>query len=49
MSQRQTKTPIHHEVGIPGLIKDIQRSTFEGIGKPEPLKENLKRYVEQAY
>ena len=26
---------------INGLIKDIQRSTFEGIGKPEPLKENL--------
>ncbi len=23
------------------LITDIQRSTFEGIGKPEPLKENL--------
>ena len=23
------------------LIKDIQRSHFEGIGKPEPLKENL--------
>ena len=23
---------------INGLIKDIQRSTFEGIGKPEPLK-----------
>lgn len=23
------------------LIKDIQRSTFEGIGKPEPLKGNL--------
>ena len=23
------------------LIKDIQRSPFEGIGKPEPLKENL--------
>ncbi len=22
------------------LIKDIQRSPFEGIGKPEPLKEN---------
>ena len=22
---------------INGLIKDIQRSTFEGIGKPEPL------------
>lgn len=23
------------------LIKDVQRSPFEGIGKPEPLKENL--------
>jgi len=23
------------------LIKDTQRSPFEGIGKPEPLKENL--------
>ena len=23
------------------LIRDIQRSPFEGIGKPEPLKENL--------
>lgn len=26
---------------INGLIKDIQRNSFEGIGKPEPLKENL--------
>lgn len=26
---------------INALIRDIQRSTFEGIGKPEPLKENL--------
>ena len=26
---------------INGLIKDIQRSTFERIGKPEPLKGNL--------
>jgi len=26
---------------INGLIKDIQRSTFEGIGKPESLKGNL--------
>ena len=26
---------------INALIKDIQRSTFEGIGKPEPLKGNL--------
>ena len=23
------------------LIKSIQRTPFEGIGKPEPLKENL--------
>lgn len=23
------------------LIKDIQRDRFNGIGKPEPLKENL--------
>ena len=23
------------------LLKDIQRSAFEGIGKPEPLKHNL--------
>ena len=23
------------------LIQDIQRSPFDGIGKPEPLKENL--------
>lgn len=23
------------------LIKDIQRSPFQGIGKPEPLKQNL--------
>ncbi len=26
---------------INALIRDIQRSTFEGIGKPEPLKENF--------
>lgn len=29
---------------INALIKDIQRSTFEGIGKPEALKENLSGY-----
>jgi toxin YoeB len=29
---------------INGLIKDIQRNTFEGVGKPEPLKENLAGY-----
>ena len=26
---------------INSLIKDISRHPFEGIGKPEPLKENL--------
>lgn len=26
---------------INALIKDIKRSPFEGIGKPEPLRENL--------
>ena len=26
------------------LIKDIDRTPFEGIGKPEPLKANLKGY-----
>lgn len=26
------------------LIRDIQRSPFEGIGKPEPLKADLSGY-----
>ena len=26
---------------INALIKDIQRNTFDGLGKPEALKENL--------
>jgi len=26
------------------LIKEIQRTPFEGIGKPEPLKHNLSGY-----
>lgn len=26
---------------INALIKDVQRTPFEGIGKPEPLRENL--------
>jgi toxin YoeB len=26
------------------LIKDISRSPFKGLGKPEPLKHNLKGY-----
>jgi len=29
---------------INSLIKDIQRSPFEGIGKPEPLKHALSSY-----
>ena len=29
---------------ISTLIKDIQRSPFEGIGKPEPLKYELSGY-----
>lgn len=29
---------------INALIKDIQRSPFEGIGKPEPLKHGLSGY-----
>ena len=31
---------------INGLIKDIQRSTFEGIGKARTAKGKSKRYVE---
>lgn len=26
------------------LLKDIQRSGYEGIGKPEPLRGNLSKY-----
>ena len=29
---------------INALIKDIQRSPYEGIGKPEPLRGNLRQY-----
>ncbi len=29
---------------INSLIKDIQRNYFTGIGKPEPLKDNLAGY-----
>ncbi|MCQ2550042.1 MAG: Txe/YoeB family addiction module toxin [Lachnospiraceae bacterium] len=29
---------------INALLKDTSRSPFEGIGKPEPLKENLSGY-----
>lgn len=27
---------------INSIIKDIQRGTFDDIGKPEPLKDNLR-------
>lgn len=36
--QRQDKKKLKR---INMLIKDIQRSPYEGVGKPEPLKENL--------
>ena len=36
--QRQDKKTLKR---INRLILDAQRSPFEGIGKPEPLKENL--------
>ncbi len=26
---------------VNAILKDIQRSPYDGIGKPEPLKENL--------
>jgi len=29
---------------INALLKDIGRNTFDGIGKPEPLKEDLSRF-----
>ena len=36
--QGQNKKTLRH---INKLISDTQRTPFEGIGKPEPLKENL--------
>ncbi len=30
------------------LIRDIIRNPFDGIGKPEPLKKELKRFMEQT-
>ena len=29
---------------INNLVRDTQRNPFEGIGKPEPLKENLAEF-----
>ena len=36
--QRQDKKTLKR---INAIIKDIQRSSFEGVGKPEPLRDNL--------
>ncbi|EII3728962.1 Txe/YoeB family addiction module toxin [Vibrio cholerae] len=36
--QRQDKKTLKR---INKIINDVKRSPFEGIGKPEPLKENL--------
>ena len=36
--QRQDRKTLKR---INALIRDIQRSPYEGTGKPEPLKENL--------
>ena len=35
MQDRQTLKRIND------LLKDVQRNAYEGIGKPEPLRENL--------
>lgn len=32
----------HKALRIVSLIKDVQRDPFKGIGKPEPLKHELK-------
>jgi toxin YoeB len=38
---------------INALIKDVQRNTYEGIGKPEPLKGNLNgwwsRHIDEVH
>ena len=34
---------------INALIKDIQRSPYEGIGKPEPLRGQPERLVEPSH
>ena len=36
--QSQDKTTLKR---INNIIKDVQRDCYNGIGKPEPLKENL--------
>ena len=39
--QKQDKRTLKR---INAIIKDIQREAFTGIGKPEPLRENLSGY-----
>lgn len=39
--QKQDKKTLKR---INALINDIKRNPFDGIGKPEPLKENLSGY-----
>lgn len=39
--QKQDKKTLRR---INTLINDIKRNPFDGIGKPEPLKENLSGY-----
>lgn len=39
--QKQDKKTLKR---INTLINDIKRNPFDGIGKPEPLKENLRGY-----
>ena len=39
---QQTDKQILKRINL--LIKEIQRQSYEGIGKPEPLKHNLSGY-----
>ncbi|MFO7963075.1 MAG: Txe/YoeB family addiction module toxin [Desulfobacterales bacterium] len=39
---QKTDKKIHRRINM--LIKEIKRSPFEGIGKPEPLKHALSGY-----
>lgn len=42
LSWQQTDRKVLARINV--LIKEIQRSPFEGIGKPEPLKHALSGY-----
>jgi toxin YoeB len=39
---QRTNRQVFNRINI--LIREIQRSPFEGIGKPEPLRHNLSGY-----